>query len=81
MNVWQLMTYRNPSVDWRPCEPLGTHHPCSQIQGNVVASGQIWATSAGLVAEVAHEGPMHTGDDYPHDMECPSRDGSGRVSS
>jgi hypothetical protein len=59
-------------------KPLGTHPPCPCAR-NVVASGQAWVTGAGLVAEVALEGPMHTEDDYPHDMGRPG--GGGYLAS
>ena len=52
-------------------QPLDTHYLSPRTQG-VVASGQTWATGAGLVAEVALEGSMPTGDDYLQDMGCPS---------
>ena len=37
-----------------------------------MASGQARTTGTGLVVDAALEGPMRTGDDYPHDMGCPS---------
>ena len=52
-------------------KPLDTHHLCPRTEG-VVASGQAWTTGTGLVADVALEGPMRTGDNYPHDMGCSS---------
>ena len=59
-------------------KPLGTHLPCPRTRG-VVASGQARITGAGLVAEVALEGSMPTGDDYLQDMRCPS--GGGYLAS
>ena len=52
-------------------KPLDTHHLCPRTEG-VVASGPARTTGTGLVADVALEGPMRTGDNYPHDMGCPS---------